>query len=63
MFSKLQWVFQDVLGKCLFASPNANFALCNEKNRDLFLTITKNITGGPSISFNRHMEIGKTNNS
>ena len=38
----------------------AYFSLLDEKNKDLYYTIKRNIIGGPSIIFNRHHEEGKT---
>ena len=39
---------------------NANFALCDQNNSDLYQTIKQNIVGGPSIIFTRHQCVGKT---
>lgn len=33
---------------------NANFALFDESNKDLYKTVKQNIVGGPSIIFTRH---------
>ena len=38
----------------------ASFALFDEANNDLYFTIKNNLTGGPSIIFNRHHEVGET---
>jgi hypothetical protein len=38
----------------------ASFALFDEANSDLYDTIKRNLTGGPSIIFNRHHEVGQT---
>ena len=38
----------------------ASFALFDDANRDLYYTIKQNLTGGPSIIFNRHQEVGRT---
>ena len=39
---------------------NANFALCDKHNADLYQTIKQNIVGGPSIIFTRHHIAGET---
>ena len=49
----LKYLFQSMSG-------NANFTLFNEKNKDLFDEIRRQITGGPSIIFHRFHESGKT---
>ena len=47
--------------KYLFkTSPEAKFALFNEKNKDLHRTFKDNLVGGPSIVFHRYHEAGKT---
>ena len=38
----------------------ASFALFDEANSDLYFSIKNNLTGGPSIIFNRHHEVGQT---
>lgn len=39
---------------------NANFALFDEGNKDLYQTVKRNIVGGPSIIFTRHHCVGQT---
>ncbi|MCG7866661.1 MAG: hypothetical protein JAY74_09850, partial [Candidatus Thiodiazotropha taylori] len=39
---------------------NANFALFDEGNKDLYQTVKCNIVGGPSITFTRHHCVGQT---
>ena len=39
---------------------HANFALFDERNKDLYQTIKRNIVGGPSIIFIRHHCAGRT---
>lgn len=51
---------RQMLFECARAE-DASFALCDESNKDLYYTIKRNITGGPSIIFNRHHEVGVTN--
>ncbi len=42
-------------------SPEAEFALFDEKNKDLHQLFKANLVGGPSIVFHRYHEVGKTN--
>ena len=47
--------------KYLFkTSPDAQFSLFDEKNKDLHSTFKSNLVGGPSIVFHRYHETGKT---
>ena len=39
---------------------NASFSIFDNKNKDLYHTIKKNIVGGPSIIFHRHQKAGKS---
>lgn len=39
---------------------NANFALFDKRNADLYQTVKQNIIGGPSIIFNRHHHAQRT---
>ena len=41
-------------------SPEANFALFGNKDRDLYQKFRENLVGGPSIVFTRYHEAGKT---
>ena len=41
-------------------TANASFPLFNKKNEDLYRTVKRNIVGGPSIIFQRHMKAGET---
>lgn len=38
----------------------ASFALFDEANSELYHTVKQNLTGGPSIIFNRHHEVGQS---
>ena len=42
------------------AKVGAQFALMDQKNKDLFFTMKQNLTGGPSIIFNRKHLVGQT---
>ncbi len=39
---------------------DANFALFDKQNEDLYHTFKRNIVGGPSIIFTRHHKVGQT---
>ena len=43
-------------------SPEATFALFDEKNKDLHQTFKDNLVGGPSIVFHRYHAAGKNEN-
>ena len=43
----------------LFRSKDANFALFNHQNEDLYRKIKQNICGGPSIVFTTSMKVGQ----
>ena len=43
----------------LFQSKDANFALFDQQNEDLYRKIKQNICGGPSIVFTRSMKVGQ----
>ena len=47
------------LARHMLFESGRSVALLDEKNKDLYYTIKRNI-GGPSIIFNRHHEEGKT---
>ena len=44
----------------LFQSANANFPLFNSASQDIYKTIKRNIYGGPSIIFTRHLKSDET---
>ena len=46
--------------KLLFDSTDANFALFDEKNKDISISMKKSLFGGPSIIFNRWAKAGVT---
>ena len=43
----------------LFKTKNANFALFDKTNEDLYRKVKQNICGGPSIVFTRSMNVGQ----
>ena len=49
-----------VARRLLFKSTDAKFPLFDYKTKDIFKTIERNITGGPSIVFTRLHEVDKT---